>query len=338
MLRELRIVVWGIEPHTFFVILKETLDLILVRFEGLQIRREVPCICQQQTQAAAPCGEVYRYEEDLVRRFQHNKHTVECPVSYAEVSVVELLYGIHVGTTPQVLANVEAGNREILRQLQTLLQKDDLLLQRVGQLGEWIVRNFTRQWNLEMRRMEAECPNTFFIIPDHRTPFNPKKWLNHKYTLFLVCQHPPGPHMVDEKRGYDLQVPREWWASVAPWLKYLITFLKFGVPLGDALGVVVEATDFKAIQNQLKLLEQITSELPDVVVESDPFRPVEKEMQVSREQVTGPALRVLHSFLDKVDTHHYWSGLQRVETPDGNILWLCAEHARPYEVQPLHLP
>ena len=122
------------------------------------------------------------------------------------------------------------------------------------------------------------------------------------------------------------------------WLKYLITFLKFGVPLGDALGVVVDAIDFKAIENQLKLLEQITSDLPEVVVESDPFSAVNKEMRVGREQVTGPALRVLHSFLDEVDKQHYWGGLQRVETPDGNILWLCAEHARPYEVQPLHLP
>ena len=65
MLRELRIAVWGIQPYTFFVILKETLDLILTRFKGLQVRREVPCTCQSQTQAATPCKEVYRYEEDL---------------------------------------------------------------------------------------------------------------------------------------------------------------------------------------------------------------------------------------------------------------------------------
>jgi internalin A len=45
MLRELRIAVWGIQPYTFFVILKETLDRILTRFKGLQVRREVPCTC-----------------------------------------------------------------------------------------------------------------------------------------------------------------------------------------------------------------------------------------------------------------------------------------------------
>lgn len=256
---------------------------------------------------------------------------------FENVSVVELLYGIHIGTTPQVLEKVEAGYQEILRQLNTMQQKDDLLLQKVGQLAEWNVRNFTRLWNLEMRQMEAECPNTFLLIPDHRKSFNPKAWIGHKYTLFLVCQHPPGPHIVDEGHGYDLEVPREWWTIVAPWLKYLITFLKYGVPFGDALGAVIDAADFKAIENQLKLLEKITEDLPGIVVESDPLSAVENDLHVGRDQAVGPALRVLHSFLDEVDKQHYWNGLQRVVTPDGNILWLCGKHARPYEVQPLQL-
>ena len=55
------------------------------------------------------------------------------------------------------------------------------------------------------------------------------------------------------------------------------------------------------------------------------------------EQNIGPALRVLHSFLKEADPHQYWDGLQKVVTEDGNILWLCLEHAHPYRVQPLQL-
>jgi len=94
MLRELRIMVWGVQPYNFFTILKNTLDLILARFEGLRIRREVPCICHWQTQSSVPCKEVYRYEEDLVRRMAAGKQMIECPASYLDVSVPELLYGI----------------------------------------------------------------------------------------------------------------------------------------------------------------------------------------------------------------------------------------------------
>ncbi len=53
------------------------------------------------------------------------------------------------------------------------------------------------------------------------------------------------------------------------------------------------------------------------------------------EQSSGAALRVLHSFLKEVDPHEHWDGLEKTPTEDGNIFWLCEEHARPYRVQPL---
>jgi len=45
MLRELRLLVAGVQPHNFFTILMHTVDVILARFQGLVIRREIPCIC-----------------------------------------------------------------------------------------------------------------------------------------------------------------------------------------------------------------------------------------------------------------------------------------------------
>ena len=42
----------------------------------------------------------------------------------------------------------------------------------------------------------------------------------------------------------------------------------------------------------------------------------------------APRLRALHVFLREVDKTQHWCGLQKVVTNDGNILWLCAEHAR----------
>jgi len=335
-MRELRLAVWGMQPYTFFVILKETIDLILARFEGLQVRREVPCICHRQPQAATPCEEVYRYEEDLVRRLVHGKQTIQCPDSYEDVSVLELLFGLHVGTAPEVMAKVEEGQQEILRRLSEAQQRDELLLQKVSQLCEWNVRSFTRLWNMEMHKMEAECPNTFFLIPGSHISFNPKNWFSHDYKLYLMCQHPPGPHCMDDEYGYDLRPSRDWWVKVSPWLKYLITFLKFGVPMVGAIGNVVDAVDFKNIDAQVKLLEKITEDLPEII-EGKPAGPIEGGLQLGQDQTIGPALRFLHSFLKEVDPHQFWGGLEKVITPDGNILWLCSLHARPYEVQVLSL-
>jgi internalin A len=337
MTRELRLAVWGIQPHNFFSILKDTLDLILNRFEGLYIRREVPCICHWQIESEKICQEVYRYEEDLVRRIEVDKQTVECPASYVAVSVPELLYGIHVSTTPQVIAMVAAGQQEILRRLMAFQQRDEVLIQQIKQLCEWSVRHFTRQWNLEMCKMEAECPNTFILIPGSRAPYDLSNWINHPHKLLLLCQSPSGPHRVDENYAYDLHQPKEWWIKVAPWLRYIITFLKYGVPLVGAAGAVFDTIYFKDIEAQVGLLEKIVEDLPKIV-ESDQKSIERKSHDMNREQVTiAPALRALYAFLKEKDSSQFWGGLQKVITPDGNILWLCEKHAHSYTASPLQL-
>jgi hypothetical protein len=44
-------------------------------------------------------------------------------------------------------------------------------------------------------------------------------------------------------------------------------------------------------------------------------------------EAEGAALRALHVFLREVDRTQHRCGLTRVVTNDGNILWLCPEHA-----------
>jgi len=43
----------------------------------------------------------------------------------------------------------------------------------------------------------------------------------------------------------------------------------------------------------------------------------------------------LYSFLVQADPARTWGGLQRIVTPDGNILWLCEAHRQQYEAKPL---
>jgi hypothetical protein len=334
-LRELRMVVWGVLPHTFFTILKDTLDLILARFEGLRVRREVPCICHWEEQPEKPCQEIYRYEEDLLRRLEAGKLTIECPASYRQVSVLKLLYGIHMSTDGQVMAEIKRGQQEVLSRLSAIQVNDDLLLQRLEHQSELITRNFLRQWNLEMKKFEAECPGTFLLLPRTASIFNPRKWIGESYRLQLICQHPPGPHRVGD--GYELHMPKDWWVSVAPWLKQVITFLKYGVPLGHALGAVIDAGEIRDVNAQISLFETIVKDVAEMDLPGGRAG-IDRSATVEREQVTGPALRALHAFLDKADPSHRWSGLEKVITPEGNILWLCEKHRKDYEAKPLRMP
>ena len=187
--------------------------------------------------------------------------------------------------------------------------------------------------------MEAECPNTFFLMSGDNKPFDPKNWVSRDYRLYLVCQHPPGPHRVGD--NYHLRKSKEWWSTVGPWLNHLINFLKFAVPMGKAVGVVMEAVDLlpdiKQIQANIDLLEQIALDLPELAT-YDSMKDLHEQTQTDQYQrIVGPALRALHNFLIEADPGQIWGGLYKTPTPDGNILWLCDKHRQQYVVKPLKL-
>jgi internalin A len=257
--------------------------------------------------------------------------------TFREVWVPTLLYSIHMSTDKQVMEDIQLGVQELkqshIKEQETL----DIILGKLNQQSELISRNFTRQWNLEMQKMEAECPNTFFLIRGENKPFDPKSWVSRDYRLYLVCQHPLDPHQVGD--SYHVRKSKEWWATVGPWLNHLINFLKYAVPMGKAVGVVVEAVDIlpdiKQIQAHIDLLEHITQNLPELA-SYDSMIDVNQQTQTDQNQgVIGPALRALHTFLIEADPGQIWGGLYKTPTPDGNILWLCDQHRQPYVVKPL---
>jgi internalin A len=202
--------------------------------------------------------------------------------------------------------------------------------------SELIGRDFTRRWNLEMAKMEAECPNTFMLLPGSGSRFNPKNWVCQDYRFLLVCQHPPQPHPVEQ--SYPLRQAKEWWVTVSPWLNRLILFLKFGVPLaGKTLEAVLDEVDDKQWQNTITLLEEVTKDVARLPALDAMDRSTTVPILRKEQKMVGPALRALQSYLEAVDPHKIWGGLHKTVTPDGHILWLCAPHRQQYESRPLQL-
>jgi internalin A len=112
--REVRLVVWGVQPHNFFTILMSTMDLLLTRFEGIRVQRDVPCLCHRQRGTLEPCPGYYPFEY-LVRCIDAGKHEVECRESLLSVSVPELLYGIHISTNEQIIRDIMQGQQRLLQ-------------------------------------------------------------------------------------------------------------------------------------------------------------------------------------------------------------------------------
>jgi internalin A len=334
--KEIRLLVWGAQPHNFFTILMHTIDVLLGFFQGLGIRQEVPCICHWQRRSNKPCSHFFNYKE-LKRRMEAKRYKVECPQSFEEVSVPMLLYGIHTSTDPQIMHDIQTGQQKILQKVYGIsqdlaqLNKLDIILDKLNQQSELICRNFTRQWNYEMQRIEAECPSTFFLLPGSGNIFNPKNWVSEEYQLFLLCQHPPQPHQAGH--GYKLRKAENWWLTLSPWLSHVVSFLKYAVPLASGVEKIINPDLIKTFQDQIDLLGKIIDDIPNLdVLDSVPSLTKQTRI-VEEQQAIGPALRSLHAFLKEQDSNETWGGLHKTLTPDGNILWLCSDHRRQYEAK-----
>ncbi len=89
----------GPEKKALLSVVASELDVLNASFAGLKdkVGKWVPCICEKCTQTASP--ELFE-ETRLKQRKKDGRMTIECPGSYAEVSVLELLDGLRLDNLP----------------------------------------------------------------------------------------------------------------------------------------------------------------------------------------------------------------------------------------------
>jgi internalin A len=324
--REIQLTVWGSFPYTFFEILKNTLDLVLERFQGLQILREIGCNCSEQRHF-----HFYSYDS-LIKQLATTQHAeVFCPESRRHIPVETLLYGIHPNTTAFTSPSLERQLQEIK---QNLVPANELR-GRFDQLNEqlkWLWYGHLRTWNVEQQKLKAPCPSLFVLRQDPGMPFNPKDWVSRSYRMQLLCQYPGGPHIMQGEEGYELREGKAWWKTMSPWLRHLVEVLKVGVPMSKALGEVFDKVDVDRFASDIDLLNEVLTDLP-AIREIETIEEVGPNAQTLRQQrLEGAAFQALYSFLNK--QKRPWQGLSQVLTPDGTILWLCDHHRKEYEFPP----
>jgi small GTP-binding protein len=89
----------GPERKALLSVISSDLDALNATFEGLRdkVRKLVPCLCSKCRLSITP----ERYEEGRLQKRKHDsKLTVECPDSYEDVSVLELLDGLKLEALP----------------------------------------------------------------------------------------------------------------------------------------------------------------------------------------------------------------------------------------------
>lgn len=320
--RQLWLQVRGPAPSNFFTILQHTVNDRIIRkyFEGLTYRRRVPCLCHKTRGEATPCPHYFEYDK-LVERKQRGKETIECGESYDPVSVTELLEGIHYSTHDRL--------EQKLDDMRAVVDANHVLLVENRQLTEQLVRESLRMWNFTTRNAFSDAPSLFVLMPGERRRFDPRNLISEDNRLYLLCQHPAAPHIVVGEPGYAAPHDRDWWRQVSPWLRTMAKLLKF-VPKLAGVAEAYDETWYKTIELNVELYSVVAQVVPDFDETLDRLarHALAGDLEAGSIEAEGAALRALHVWLREVDKTQHWCDLQKVVTNDGNVLWLCPEHAK----------
>ena len=94
----------GPYPNDFFALLKDGFELTLRRFGGLRVRRTMPCPGHDSNR----CPHYFDYEHLLAAtKMQPPVLESQCPVSFQDVPIPGLLFGIHYSTNGSVISKIE---------------------------------------------------------------------------------------------------------------------------------------------------------------------------------------------------------------------------------------
>src|SRR5262245_28834839 len=185
--RYLSLTVRGPAPQNFFALLRDGLEYTLKRFPGLRIDRKIPCpghnvdLCNHEFDLAHLERAVERKNPIL---------EIQCPMSFENVSVPQLLFGMHMSLRDEVL--------EEQRRISTRLEKMEVVM---TELNEMTQREFTKLFNREQSRLESFCPNIFILRPTTKERLitgliqpvvsgTAKSLLRERMELQLYCQAP----------------------------------------------------------------------------------------------------------------------------------------------------
>jgi small GTP-binding protein len=322
--RYVKLTVRGSLPHNFFTLLWDGLEYIFRRFPGLNIERRIPCPGHD----GQPC----RHEFDLVnlqKAIERERPVLEiqCPVSLENVSVTGLLFGLHWSTTNEIISRLDrlaqsegAHHEDVMSYLE--LVRDDL-----QELRELVQREFINTFRREQAKVDSQCPNVFILRPRETN-----RWLKaikgQKMELQLYCQAPGLWHPALEGGLYEIDQPAPWLRAIAPYVKGMVSVLKYAAPL-VAPGLSISLPEYaKQFENEIKLMEELVDKMPEI--EDTPDIAMSLEQAEHPERTGGASLRALRLLLEEKDPTRHWGGLQLVPTPEGHYFWLCKQHAVAY--------
>ncbi|CAM3506760.1 leucine-rich repeat domain-containing protein [Kibdelosporangium persicum] len=302
--KTVELTVRGPSPAAFFSILDDGLNRTLERFPGLEIRREVPCRCQEG------CTQLFDYD-DLGKRLTKvpPKYTIECHRSGEDVDIRGLLLGLAPSNRDVTAMSIDQIDQRLIR-----------IEDKVTENTEYNQRMFMRLQHIAQTQQETRCPSVFALVPVKG---------KRRYELRLYCEEPGAWHRLPEPHGcYPISQPSEWFRKLGPYLQGMLKVLKHAAPLaGPILGITVDQLS-QQLKADCDLMKELLNQAPAKLRTDDEVRGLTDVPAVRAENDAD--FRVLEAMLLELDPDRIWGGLSRTTTPEGLTLYLCGEHRKAY--------
>lgn len=319
---ELSLEVRAPSPDLYFNVLRDSIeDLIRLRWPGLRYRLYVPC---PTTMARAErCPGQFALDGLLRIREGGKASSVSCMDCGELYEISELLTGfgapgqslaVAVEQMHQQVASIAAG----VKGLQ-------------GQAAE--VADTVRRVNRTISTEVMDCPRLFTLGRKPSSRLGRVMASRYHYTLTLWCEHPGYEHPWD-KATYELDPSKEWFARVAPYARIALRTLQLAAPIAIAIEVASLPTSLQGdAQTRLEVMKAIVDDIPDDVLSDvgDDELPEPASQPDRLDRAEGQALRAVRQVLFQKDLAHAFGDMRRVQSPAGDLLWVCPLHYPEYD-------
>ena len=242
---ELVVEVRAPSPDLYFNVLRDSVeDLISRRWPGLTYQLFIPCPGEV---GASKCQGQFPLDT-LLRMREQGRTSVTCYECVEDYEVSLLLTGFTMPAWPlgteldeihNQLARIERGVVRIEGQAADMAES---------------VRRVLRVVSAEV----TDCPRLFTLVRYARS-FH---YHQHLYVLTLWCEHPEYWHPW-EPATYHLDVTKEWFAKIRPYVKLIFRTLQLVVPPAGAIAEeLLRGDQLARAEGLVKLMNSLVVDLP----------------------------------------------------------------------------
>lgn len=186
----------------------------------------------------------------------------------------------------------------------------------------------------EMRRLLAlasteitDCPRLFTLVSVPPQGLAKLKPHERRFRLTLWCEDPGHWHACKDGT-YDFVRPADWVRKVSRYARPILTLLRMAVPLAGALADIMPTKEhLDRAGSELDHMQELLDEFPELSEDGPDWTAAE---DTKLTPAGGAYLRGVRHLLDEIDGFRSYGGLERAQAPSGEILWVCEDHAAPY--------